>query len=164
MPSRKTTRRGRKPSRKMSRKMSRKVRSRRQQGGGNKYTFTVATPISPTSAATGFPAELGTFTAGNQSISFSNPKNVVDINVMNGVTPYGASSFTVSSGTKVSFKVGAVENLVSNLVGTGVRGAKALPGAAAAAGMTGPVTIKGLGTGSFGTLPPVLTFEVYTSN
>jgi hypothetical protein len=143
--------------------MSRKVRSRRQQGGGNKYTFTVATPISPTSAATGFPAELGTFTAGNQSISFSNPKSIVDIKVMNGATPYGASSFTVSSGTKVSFQVGATQNLVPNGITT-VRGSKTLPGAAAAEGMTGPVTIKGLGTGSFGTLPPILTFEVYTSN
>jgi len=146
----------------MSRKMSRKVRSRKYEGGGNKYSFTVDTPITDKSTATGFPPELGTFNPGNQSISFTNPKNIVDIKVMNGTKPYTASSFTVGSGTKVSLQVGATENLVPN--GLTVRGTKALPGAAATAGMTGAVTIKGLATGAFGILPPVLTFEVYTSD
>jgi hypothetical protein len=154
----KHTRRGRKLSRKM-----RKTRTRRMRGGGNIYTFTVATPISPTSTATGFPAELGTFSAGNQSISFTNPtKSIVDIKVKNGATAYGASSFATWAGTKVALQVGSKQNLVPN--GVTVRGATALPGAAAATGMTGAVTVKGLGASSFGTMPPVLTFEVFTSN
>ena len=55
--------------RRQTRKASRKLR-RRQRGGGT-YTFTVATPITATSVATGFPADLGTFSAAPQSIIFS---------------------------------------------------------------------------------------------
>jgi hypothetical protein len=160
MPARykKQTRRGRKLSRKM-----RKTRTRRMRGGGNTYTFTVATPITPTSVATGFPAELGTFTAGNQSISFTNPsKSIVDIKLMNGTTPYGASSFSLTAGTKASLQVGTRQNLVPN--GLTLRGATPLPGAAATAGMNGAVTVKGLGASSFGKLPATLTFKVDTSN
>lgn len=146
------------------------MRHRRQRGGGNTYTFTVNTPISTTSTATGFPAELGVFTPGNQSISFNNPsKQIVDIKVMNGTTPYGASAFSTSSATKLSFQVGTAQSLVSSHVGTGVRGTTPLPGSAtmsgaATSGRPGPVTIKGLGVSSFGTLPAQLTFQVSTAN
>lgn len=163
---RKSTRR----SGKSSRKISRKTRHRRQRGGGNTYTFTVNTPITPTSTATGFPAELGVFTPGNQRISFNNPtKQIVDIKVMNGTTPYGASSFSTSSGTKLSFQVGTSQSLVSKHVGQTIRGTTALPGAAATSGAVtsgraGAVTIKGLAASSFGTIPGTLTFEVSTAN
>ena len=159
-----TSRRARKQTRKQTRKM-RKMRggSSGAAAGPNTYTFTVSTPITSTSTATDFPAELGAFTAGNQSISFTNPsKSIVDIKLMNGTTPYGASSFTTTAGTKASLQVGATQNLVPN--GVTVRGATALPGAAATTGMTGAVTVKGLGASSFGTLPATLTFRVNTAN
>lgn len=161
----KNTRRGRNLSRKVRRKMTRKMRggSSGAAAGPNTYTFTVATPITSTSTATGFPAALGVFSAGNQNISFTNPtKKIVDIKVKNGSAPYGAGSFSTASLSKLSIKIGNTDNLVSN--GVSVRGTTALPGAAAATGMTGTVTIKGLATGAFGTMPPVLTFEVFTSN
>lgn len=165
----KNTRRGRKLSRKVRRKMTRKMRggSSGAAAGPNTYTFTVATPITSTSTATGFPAALGVFSAGDQGIGFSNPtKKIVDIKVKNGAAQYGASSFSTSAGSKVSIKIGGPIGAIDNLVSKGVvvRGTTALPGAAATTGMTGPVRIKGLGASSFGTMPPVLTFEVFTSN
>jgi len=155
----KNTRRGRKPSR----KMTRKVGMRRMRGGGASYSFTVTTPISPASTVTGFPADLGAVTVGNQSISFTNPtKSIVDIKVKDGATPYGATSFSVGSATKVAIQIGTTQNIVPN--GIAVRGAMALPGAAAAAGQSGAVVVKGLGASSFGKIPATLTFEVFTSN
>ena len=163
--SRKTTHR----NRKLSRKMTRKGRSRRQRGGGKMYEFTIKTPITPTSVAVatagGLPlTDLGKIVPGNKTVSFTPVKPVVDIQVMNGTTPYGASSFGTSAATKLSFQIGSTMNLVSKDVGVGVRGASALPGADATTGMSGTVTIKGLDSGSFGTLPPVLTFRVFTTD
>lgn len=181
--------RGRKASRKAYRKASRKA-SRKVRGGGsgvsaasasaastptvtsgNAYSFRVATPITSTSTAVGFPAELGTFSASNQSIVFSNPtKTIVDIKIggspssTGSVTQFNtASTFTVSSGTKVSMKIGSTQSLVPN--GVSVRGATSLPGAAATTSTyKGLVTINGLTTGSFGTLPSFLVFTVNTTD
>jgi hypothetical protein len=164
--------------RRQTRKSSRKLR-RRQRGGGNTYTFTVATPITNTSIARGFPAELGTFSASNQSITFSNPtKTITDIQIGSSTSPTSpvsqyktASTYTPSSGTKVSIKIGDKQSLVPN--GVSVRGTTALPGASAAAAATvsgaatpykGLVTINGLTTSSFGTLPSLLSFTVLTSD
>jgi len=156
--------------RRQTRKSSRKVR-RRQRAGGNSYTFTVATPITNTSIATGFPADLGIFSAANQSISFTNPvKTIVDIKIGGSSSATGpvsqystATTYTVSSGTKVSIKIGDKQSLVPN--GVSVRGTTALPGATATTSTyKGPVTINGLAAGSFGTLPSLLSFTVLTSD
>jgi hypothetical protein len=134
----------------------------------------VATPITVSSIATGFPADLGTFSAGPQSITFTNPtKKIQDIKISGKatatattLTPYTtASTYSTSSGTKVSIKVGSVQNLVPN--GISVNGATALrgsaPGATAPVSLyTGVVTIKNLATASFGTLPAILSFTVMT--
>jgi len=160
--------------RRQTRKASRKMR-RRQRGGGT-YTFTVATPITATSVATGFPADLGTFSAGSQSITFTNPTKMIQdikINVKPSassttLTPTTASSYTTSSGTKVSIKIGSVQNLVPN--GISVNGTTPLPGATVASttapipSYTGVVTIKNLNTSSFGTLQSgsLISFTVMT--
>ena len=124
------------------------------------YTFTVATPITPTSTATNFPSDLGTFTAGQQTISFTNPsKQILDIRIKNGTVAYSSrTSYGTSSQTKISISIGSMISRVPN--GISLNGTTALPGASAATGLTGNVTIKGLGAGSFGTLPAILTFEV----
>ena len=168
---RKFTRRTSKPRRKMLRKGSRKARATRKMRGGlsgassatgNTYTFTVATPISPTSSASNFPPALGTFSPANQQISFSNPsKSITDVHLLNGTNPYtGVATYGTVATTKVSIQIGSEKSLVpSNMTGT-LNGTTKLGSTA----RTGPVTIKGLAAGSFGTLPSVLTFKVVTSN
>jgi hypothetical protein len=175
--SRKNTRR----NRKLSRKMTRKARSRRQRGGGNVYEFTVATPITPASRPVGNPSgpklsDLGTITAGDQSITINTAKQIVDIQVTDGVTPYKGPSFSTTSGTKLSFQItspppprssGAGATVKSSLVSshvTGIPGTTALPGPDATTGMSGSVLIKGLGIGSFGKMPSKLTFKIFTAN
>lgn len=159
-------------AKKNKQKQTRVKRMRRMRGGSGPtvssasvgtspqtYTFTVATPISPSSTSTNFPSDLGTFTPANQQISFTNPtKKILDIKIKNGTVAYGSSSFGTSSSTKASISIGTATSLVPNGISSSVRGSKEIslePG-----GRPGPVTIKGLGAASFGTVPPTLTFEV----
>ena len=117
-------------------------------------------PIVPTSTATEFPADLGAFTAGNQSITFTNPtKTITDIKLGGATT---AASYSVSSGTKISMQIGTTSSVIPN--GISVRGAAALPGAAATASTyKGQVTIKNLAAGAFpAPAPTVLTVTVST--
>lgn len=157
-------------AKKNKQKQTRVKRMRRMRGGSGPtvgsasvgmspqtYTFTVATPISPSSTSTNFPSDLGTFTPANQQISFTNPtKKILDIKIKNGTVAYGSSSFGTSSTTKASISIGTATSLVPNDIS--VRGATQI--SSGPGGRSGPVTIKGLGAASFGTLPATLTFEV----
>jgi hypothetical protein len=85
---------------------------------------------------------------------------------MNGTTPPPASSFSLSSGTKLAIEIGTSKSLVPAGITT-VRGATPLPGATASsptAARLGTVLIKGLNPASLGRIQPTLTFTVVTTD
>jgi len=143
--------RGKMSRRSRGKKITRRVR--RQRGGGE-YTLTFAGPPTAGGPAPEGLADLGAYTAGNQTFTIAATKPIHDIKIFkaDGVTELGAGSFGTNVQTKISIKVGTKASLVPSSIPVGTGGVRGATQMSPAAPQTGNIVVKGLSASSLNLL------------